>query len=54
MLCGDGLCVGRDSSDPVSKEYPSGFEFEGDARSEASSLVGIATSYPFLNRRKAR
>ena len=20
-LCGDGLCVGRDSSDPVSSEY---------------------------------
>ena len=23
-LCGDGLCVGRDSSDPVSKEYGAG------------------------------
>jgi hypothetical protein len=38
MLCGDGLCVGRDSSDPVSKEYPSGYEFEGGA------IQGVAVS----------
>ena len=28
-LCGDGLCVGRDSADPVSREYPPGFAFTG-------------------------
>ena len=38
MLCGDGLCVGRDSSDPVSKEYPSGYEFEG------GTIQGVAVS----------
>ena len=38
MLCGDGLCVGRDSSDPVSKEYPSGFEFEG------GTIQGVAVT----------
>jgi arylsulfatase A-like enzyme len=29
MLSGDGLCIGRDSGDPVSKEYTSGSEFTG-------------------------
>jgi arylsulfatase len=28
-LVGDGLCVGYDSGDPVSKQYPTGFEFKG-------------------------
>ena len=28
-LCGDGLCVGRDSADAVSKEYTSPFRFRG-------------------------
>ena len=28
-LCGDGLCVGRDSGDPVSEEYKSPGEFKG-------------------------
>ena len=28
-LVGDGLCVGYDSGDPVSKQYKSGFEFKG-------------------------
>jgi arylsulfatase len=28
-LCGDGLCVGRDSSDPVTHEYPTPSEFRG-------------------------
>ncbi len=37
-LCGDGLCVGRDSSDPVSKEYSAGFEFEG------GTIQGVAVS----------
>ena len=28
-LCGEGLSVGRDSSDPVSKEYTGSFPFAG-------------------------
>ncbi|GAY16982.1 arylsulfatase [Mycobacterium sp. shizuoka-1] len=28
-LCGDGLCVGFDSADPVSRSYPPGFPFTG-------------------------
>ena len=28
-LCGDGLCVGLDSADPVSRAYPPGFPFTG-------------------------
>ena len=28
-LCGDGLCVGYDSADPVSRSYPAGFPFTG-------------------------
>jgi arylsulfatase len=28
-LCGEGLTVGRDSSDPVSREYGGGFDFSG-------------------------
>jgi arylsulfatase len=28
-LCGDGLCVGFDSADPVSRVYPPGFAFTG-------------------------
>jgi arylsulfatase A-like enzyme len=28
-LCGEGLCVGRDSGDPVSSEYGPGFPFTG-------------------------
>ena len=28
-LCGDGLCVGFDSADPVSRDYPNGFVFTG-------------------------
>ena len=38
MLSGDGLCVGRDSGDPVSKEYPSGFPFTG------GTIQGVAVS----------
>jgi arylsulfatase len=37
-LCGDGLCVGRDSSDPVSKEYTAPFAFEG------GTIQGVAVS----------
>ncbi len=28
-LCGDGLCVGFDSADPVSELYDNGFAFTG-------------------------
>ena len=28
-LCGEGLCIGYDSADPVSSLYPSGFSFSG-------------------------
>jgi arylsulfatase len=28
-LSGDGLCVGFDSADPVSRSYPPGFPFKG-------------------------
>jgi arylsulfatase A-like enzyme len=28
-LCGEGLSIGHDSGDPVSKEYPAGFAFQG-------------------------
>jgi len=28
-ICGEGLCVGRDSGDPVSKDYASRFSFTG-------------------------
>jgi arylsulfatase len=28
-LCGEGLCIGYDSADPVSKEYDTKFEFTG-------------------------
>ncbi len=28
-LCGDGLCIGRDSGDPVSRAYPKPSEFQG-------------------------
>ncbi len=35
-LCGDGLCVGFDSADPVSRSYPPGFPFEG------GKILGVA------------
>jgi arylsulfatase len=28
-LCGEGLCIGYDSADPVSSMYTSGFAFTG-------------------------
>jgi arylsulfatase len=28
-LCGEGLCIGYDSADPVSSMYTSGFSFSG-------------------------
>ena len=35
-LCGDGLCVGYDSADPVSRTYPAGFPFTG------GRILGVA------------
>ena len=35
-LCGDGLCVGYDSADPVSRSYPPGFPFRG------GRILGVA------------
>lgn len=35
-LCGDGLCVGYDSADPVSRSYPPNFPFHG------GRIVGVA------------
>jgi arylsulfatase A-like enzyme len=35
-LCGDGLCVGFDSADPVSRSYPPGFPFTG------GKITGVA------------
>jgi arylsulfatase A-like enzyme len=35
-LCGDGLCVGYDSADPVSRSYPPGFPFTG------GRILGVA------------
>ena len=37
-LGGDGLCVGRDSADPVSKEYSPGFPFTG------GTIQGVAVT----------
>jgi arylsulfatase A-like enzyme len=37
-LCGDGLCVGRDSADAVSKEYKAPANFEG------GTILGVAVS----------
>lgn len=39
-LCGEGLTIGRDSSDPVSQEYPPGFDFSGGAILEVEVNVG--------------
>ncbi|GIG18108.1 putative arylsulfatase AtsA [Catellatospora methionotrophica] len=39
-LCGDGLCVGRDSSDPVSAAYPQPSEFHGGTISQVEVFVG--------------
>ena len=39
-LCGEGLCVGRDSADPVSKEYPSGFPFTGGTITQVEIVAG--------------
>jgi hypothetical protein len=40
ILCGDGLCVGRDSADAVSKEYKSPFRFTGGRIAQVEVNVG--------------
>ncbi len=39
-LCGEGLTVGRDSSDPVSKEYESPYAFAGGTIQVVEIAVG--------------
>ena len=39
-LCGDGLCVGRDSADAVSKEYTSPARFKGGTILQVEVNVG--------------
>ena len=50
-LCGEGLCVGRDSADPVSKEYPSGFPFTGGAIRRSRSSPATTTTKTSSSRR---
>ena len=40
-LAGEGLAAGRDSADPVSKEYSSGFAFTGGQIHKVIYDVGI-------------
>ena len=49
-LCGEGLAVGRDSADPVSKEYGSGFAFTGGHIQEVVYDIGT-DAYVDLERR---
>jgi hypothetical protein len=39
-LCGEGLTIGRDSGDPVSKEYSAGFPFTGGKINEVEVNIG--------------
>jgi hypothetical protein len=39
-LCGEGLSIGRDSGDPVSKEYGAGFPFAGGRIREVEVNIG--------------
>jgi hypothetical protein len=39
-LCGEGLSIGRDSGDPVSKEYGAGFPFTGGTITEVEVNIG--------------
>lgn len=39
-LCGEGLAIGRDSGDPVSKEYDHGFDYRGGTIVKAQVHVG--------------
>jgi arylsulfatase len=39
-LCGDGLCVGRDSGDPVTAEYPTPSAFQGGTIAQVEISVG--------------
>jgi len=48
-LCGDGLCVGRDSSDPVSSQYRAPGTFTGGTIKQVEVNVG-ADQYLNLER----
>ena len=39
-LCGEGLTIGRDSSDPVSNQYPAAFPFTGGTIREVEVNIG--------------
>jgi hypothetical protein len=39
-LCGDGLCVGRDSADAVSREYKAPYRFKGGTIAQVEINVG--------------
>jgi arylsulfatase len=39
-LCGDGLCIGRDSADSVSSEYTSPYRFTGGTIHQVEVNVG--------------
>jgi arylsulfatase len=39
-LCGEGLTIGRDGGDPVSKEYDAGFAFTGGRILEVEVNIG--------------
>ena len=39
-LCGDGLCIGRDSADAVSKEYKAPYRFKGGTIVQVEVYVG--------------
>jgi arylsulfatase len=39
-LCGEGMSIGHDSGDPVSKEYPAGFPFRGGRILEVEVNIG--------------
>ena len=52
-LCGDGLCVGRDSADAVSSEYKSPFRFRGGRVIQVEVNLG-ATSTSTSRRPRSR
>ena len=39
-LCGDGLCIGRDSADAVSAQYRSPYRFKGGTIVQVEVNVG--------------
>jgi arylsulfatase len=51
-LCGDGLCIGRDSADAVSKEYTTPYRFKGGTIAQVEVNVG-ADQYVDLEKEAA-